>query len=323
MLMYGGAPAGQGSGGEAPNSDALYAAAMMAAMQDQEKPKYSKYLEGLLPLALLIILGAFLAAKMGLLPGSMFGMSKTIHVLVLTDDPNAAQIQDLVSTIAQGSGEYMGFTVEAEPASLLPSDPYYAETLGNYDIVILDQINDKSVTDTQRDEFVKYVKNGGNLIIIKDSGTCTPDYGCMGWGGGAIMDMGQYMPVRCISTTGQYMCHYGQPMSNVRMRFFVYNKELNPAGEATKYFPGKPANVQLNPLRGVVVSKNGVRAAVFYSYDAQGKQQSDSVSAIVLSHSIGLSNGSIAFVNFNPATKPFDAVFRRLIYFLSNKGGFV
>jgi|GEM_PF-4556230 len=92
-------------------------------------------------------------------------------------------------------------------------------------------------------------------------------------------------------------------MSNVRMRFFVYNKELNPAGEATKYFPGKPANVQLNPLRGVVVSKNGVRAAVFYSYDAQGKQQSDSVSAIVLSHSVGLSNGSIAFVNFNPATK--------------------
>ncbi len=322
--MYGGgAPAGQGSGGEAPSNDALYAAAMMAAMQDQAKPKYSKYLEGLLPLALLIILGAFLAAKMGLLPGSMFGMSKTIHVLVLTDDPNAPQIQDLVSAVAQGSGEYLGFTVEAEPQSLIPSDPLYAETLGNYDVVILDQINDKSVTDTQRDEFVKYVKNGGNLIIVKDSGTCTPDYGCMGWGGGAIMDMGAYMPVRCISSTGQYMCHYGKPMSNVRMYFFSHNSELNPAGAATKYFPGKPANVQINPLRGVVVGKNGVRTAVFYSYDAQGKQLSDSASAIVLSHSIGISNGTIAFVNFDPATKPFDAVFRRLIYFLANKGGFV
>jgi len=322
--MYGGgAPAGQGSGGPAPNDDALYAAAMMAAMQEQSKPKYSKYLESLLPLALLIVLGAFLAAKMGLLPGSMFGMNKTIHVLILTDDPNAPQIQNTVAAIAQGAGEYMGFTVEAEPASLTPSNPYYAETLSNYDVVILYQLNNKSVTDTQRDEFVKYVKNGGNLIIIKDSGTCDPEYGCMGWGGGAIEDMGKYMPVRCVSPTGQYMCQYGKPMTNVRLQFYRYNSELNPAGAATRYFPGKPVNVQLNPLRGVMISQTGERVAMLYSYDGQGKQLPDSAIAIALSHSVGLSNGTIAFVNFNPATKPFDKVFRRLIYFLTNKGGFV
>ncbi len=322
MLMYGGgAPAGQAAG-PAPNDEALYAAAMMAAM-DGEKPKYSKYLESLLPLALLIILGAFLAAKMGLLPGTMFGMGKTIHVLILTDDPNAPQIQDVVASVAQGSGEYMGFTVDAEPESLVPSDPIYAETLSNYDVVVLYQLNSKQLTDTQRDEFVKYVKNGGNLIIIKDSGTCDPEYGCMGWGGGAIEDMGKYMPVRCISPTGQFMCHYGKPMSNVRMRFFVDNAELNPAGAATRYFPGRPANVQINPLRGVMVAQNGVRVAVFYAYDGQGRQLPDSVPAVVLSHSIGLSNGTIAFVNYNPSIKPFDKVFRRLIYYLSNKGGFV
>lgn len=121
------------------------------------------HMEGLIPLVLILIIVAFLGAKFGFwnlpfLPGG----GQTVNMLIIgAPSPNIQNVlfsnKDLISYRVK----------DAMSMSINPK-----EQLAQYDIVMLDQstIADKSVSRQLGDALENYVRTGGKLITVLDSG---------------------------------------------------------------------------------------------------------------------------------------------------------
>ncbi|HIP74440.1 MAG TPA: hypothetical protein EYH14_02210 [Euryarchaeota archaeon] len=305
LVMYGGDSQQGGKGDDA----ALLAALAAAAMQQEQKPKYSKYLEGLLPLILLLILGGFLAVRMGIIPAHLPGFTKAYDVLILTDDPEAREIKELQSVLQTGSGGYLQITTIPYTTELDPEFPVSADQLGNYDIVILYQIRDKILTLSQRDELSIYLRGGGKLIIVRDSGTCYPASEllsgatvtqpiCTGWGGGIRYDLGEYIPVRCVSADGG-ACKT-TTIHNVRIRFLDPRSELTP-NPGNPYYPSKDGRIsRVTVLQNVRPAGMGRAVAKFQVMS--GDKVVDTYYAIIAAE--GFLGYKVVFLNYDPYQFP-------------------
>ncbi len=284
------------------------AALAAAAMQQDQKPKYSKYLEGLLPLVLLLILGGFVAVRMGVIPLSIFG-TKTYDVLILTDDPEAPQIKELQNVLQTGSGGYLQISAIPYTTELDPEFPISADQLANYDIVILYQIRNKLLTLSQRDELVTYLRGGGKLIVVRDSGTCYPanellsgatsgQQICTGWGGGIKEDLGKYIPVRCISPTGSF-CQT-KTISNVRIRFLEPDSPISPNPQ-NPYYPSVDDRIsRVTVLDNVRPENTGRPVAKFQVMS--GDNVVDTYYAIIVGE--GPLGYKVVWLNYDPQQFP-------------------
>lgn len=284
------------------------AALAAAAAAQEQKPQYSKYLEGLLPLVLLLVLGAFIAVRMGLIPMDIFG-GKTYDVLILTDDPEAPEIKQLQTVLQTGSGGYLQITAIPYTTELDPEFPISADQLANYDIVMLYQIRDKVLTLSQRDEISIYLQGGGKLIIIRDSGTCYPANEllsgatsgqkiCTGWGRGIKYDLGKYIPVRCVSSSGEF-CQT-KTISNVRIRFLDPTDPLAPNPQ-NPYYPSKDARIsRVTVLDGVRPEGTGRPVAKFQVMS--GDNVAETYYAIVAGE--GLTGYKVVWLNYDPYQFP-------------------
>lgn len=148
------------------------------------KPRMAIHFEGFIPIILIIIIAFFLAAKFGVISSTtpvlgpvvaLFGGSAgPVNMLIIgTPSPYTMEVlnkdQDLVRTRIR-SAESLEHTPEAQ--------------LAQYDIVMLDQSNQavKEVSRQLGEAIQKYVKSGGKLIVVKDSGIRRPDSpDVLGW----------------------------------------------------------------------------------------------------------------------------------------------
>ncbi len=303
--MYGGNPQQGGGGGD---DAALMAALAAAAAQQDARPKYSKYLEGLLPLVLLLILGGFIAIRMGVIPMNILGQ-RSYNVLILTDDTEAPQIKQLQSVLQTGPGGYLNITAIPYTTEIDPEFPISADQLANYDVVILYQIHKKVLTLSQRDEFATYLKGGGHLIIVRDSGTCYPANElvsgatsgqeiCTGWGGGITEDLGKYIPVRCVSATSNFCKE--KTISNVRIRFLGANNPLM-LDPMNPYYPSKDSRIsRVTVLDGVRPEGSGMPLAKFEVMS--GNNVVDTYYAIIAG--TGLTGYKVVWMNYDPYKFP-------------------
>ncbi len=166
----------QGGGNE---REALEAAMLMAALQEeQEKAKRAKFFEAVLPVALLAILAAIFAVKMGWINLSAIPFfSQPIDIVILTDNPNAVNIQNLYALLSKEATYY-----QLKVRVLQLKDRFYVSQLSNADIVILYQTGSQGTSQTaykvlserQRKELAKYLSRGGKMIVVLDSGTWIP-----------------------------------------------------------------------------------------------------------------------------------------------------
>jgi len=122
-------------------------------------------LEGLIPLILIIIIAAFLGHKFGLWTIPFLGAAEPMQVLVI-GNPSP----DL-SIILDQDKDLVWYRVK-DPAALSINP---SEQLAQYDLVILDQhlggsLYEKSISRTLGEGLENYVRTGGKLVTIMDSG---------------------------------------------------------------------------------------------------------------------------------------------------------
>ena len=193
--MYGG---GQQGGKD---DAALMAALAMAAAQQEEARKKTKFLEAALPVALLAILVLIFAVKLGFIDLSVIPIfQQPVTVLILTDNDASVEIRNLYTVLQQESSYYK---IKPRKMIIRPTTRLSASQLADADVVILYQVDDMVLTTKQRLELAKYVRNGGKLIVVLNSGTytteCDVSYPCnaskkvwIGW-----KELKDFMPVEC------------------------------------------------------------------------------------------------------------------------------
>lgn len=175
------------------------------------KSRIAYNLEGLIPLILILIIAFFLAIKFNIVTGStpiigpvatMFGLAdKPIKLLVIgKSSPETIDVlnknPDLVVYRIKSPHE-----LERNPK----------EQIAQYDVVMLDQSQeaDKAISRRLGDALNSWVKSGGNLITIMDSGIRRTGLGgqvafdVVGWQG----TIGDVIPVSCDRVgEGQLAC---------------------------------------------------------------------------------------------------------------------
>ncbi len=129
------------------------------------KAGVTRNLEALIPLILIVIIAAFLGHKFGLWTIPFLGGDNQVQMLVV-GQPSVDLLADL-----DNQRDLVYYRVK--DASDLDAAPQ--EQLAQYDIVLLDQHMgitpyDKSVSRTFGEALENYVKTGGKLITVMDSG---------------------------------------------------------------------------------------------------------------------------------------------------------
>ena len=125
----------------------------------------SRNLEGLIPLILIIIIAAFLGHRFGLWQIPFLGDRGPIKMLVI-GEPSIHLMSDLDT-----QRDLVYYQIK-EPAGLEFAP---REQLANYDVILLDQHlganpYQKSVSRTLGEAIENYVKTGGKLVVVMDSG---------------------------------------------------------------------------------------------------------------------------------------------------------
>jgi hypothetical protein len=150
-------------------------------------------LEGIIPIVIIIIVVLLIAFKTNIFSGStdLFKGKGSSVLIIGSPSPNLqmvlnnAENKDVIK-------EKRHVTMDA-----LLYNP--TERIKGYDIIILDQTlsADKSITRTAADAIVSFVKAGGSLIIVLNSGIERPgDASVIGW----KASFGDVVPVSCSPT---------------------------------------------------------------------------------------------------------------------------
>ncbi len=284
-------PPPQQQGGEPnPNEAALMAALAMAAAQEEARHK-KRYAEAVLPVALLVILALIFAYKMGFIDLSFLPfLSKPVEVLILTDNPTSPQIQSILQVLQRDASYYK---IKVRTMTIGPNTRLSAKQLADADVVMLYQTsNTPTLTNIQRRELATYLKAGGKLIVVKDSGTYMPEcdmggVSCdpnkaiwVGW-----MRLENFMPVDCSDETS---C---KPESVASPTLYT----IDPDHPIMQGFD-KINLKQITAIKNLQLSKNGVDIADIYENGV------DNPTAVMLGVTIsqGLLGTKVIHFNYEP-----------------------
>jgi len=147
--------------------------------------------ETILPVVIIIVVILLIIFKTNLLAGSsaLFGTTQGARILVL----GAPSTEFRAILTDQENKDIIKQTVVMTLESI---DHNPAERIKGYDIIILDQSKqaDKSISRRTADALVDYVRKGGKLIVVLNSGVERPgDVSVLGW----TASFGNIVPVRC------------------------------------------------------------------------------------------------------------------------------
>ncbi len=129
------------------------------------KSGITRNLEALIPLILIVIIAAFLGHKFGIWTIPFLGGAEQVQILVI-GQPSVDMLADL-----DNQRDLVYYRVK--DASDLDAAPQ--QQLAQYDLVLLDQHlganpYEKSVSRTLGEALENYVRTGGKLIVVMDSG---------------------------------------------------------------------------------------------------------------------------------------------------------
>ncbi len=287
------------------NTLAALAALAAASEAEERRAKQAKYLEALLPLALLLILGVFIAAKMGFIDLSFIpGFAKTTRVMILTDDATSGDIQRLIQVLTYQYPRHQ--RIEVSKMSLSPMRRIYASQLADYDVVILYQVRDKTLSMLQREEIARYVKNGGNLIVVLNSGTYMPRFDYYGdtqdaspvWSGWKDKYLREIMPVQCATEADCELAY----ASNARVA--TLNPD-HPIMGGMEFYPESGSPIAVDYIPGIMEGPNGTTVAdleIISGEPSPNATVTATYPGIVVSSNI--MGGKVVYFNYEPQQTP-------------------
>ncbi len=145
------------------------------------------HFEGLIPLILIILIGVVAAGWLGIIDLPFITPGGPVNMLVI-GTPSSGTI-----AILEEDKDLVQYSQRS--ASSLRASPN--ETLAQYNIVMLDQSNqsDKTLPRQVGEALRNYVKKGGKLIVVGNSGIYRKDSpGIIGW----KANLGDVVPVECV-----------------------------------------------------------------------------------------------------------------------------
>jgi hypothetical protein len=158
--------------------------------------------ENILPIIVIILVVVLVLFKTNILSGdfALFGGSKPLRILHIGTPSNEfrAVLNDAENRDLIQNPRFVN-------ADTLVHNPY--DRIKDFDVIILDQSNqtDKSISRTLGDAITSFVKKGGKLIVVLNSGIKRPnDISVMGW----EATFGDLIPVGCENMI------YGVPSCN-------------------------------------------------------------------------------------------------------------
>ncbi len=160
--------------------------------------KLQYHLEGLIPVILIIIIGAVLLFKFGIISPSTPVIGNIMAVILGGSAPakllvigNSSPETIVVLKAAQNTDLVQVVQLNAQSLTVNPS-----EQISQFRIIVLDQTTeDKKYVSRQLGEAIKkFVQTGGRLIVVGNSGIERPeDTGILGW----KATFGDIIPVNC------------------------------------------------------------------------------------------------------------------------------
>jgi len=184
-------------------------------------------LEGIIPIVIIVIVILLIAFKTNIFTGSsnLFGGNGSSVLIIGSPSPNLqmvinnAENKDIIKEKRQ-------ITMDA-----LLYNP--TERIKGYDIIILDQTlsADKSITRTAGEAITAFVKSGGSLVVVLNSGIERPgDASVIGW----KPTFGDIIPVSCDPTL------YNVPSCKQQLRVngIIYANRYNSKQGAYKIMYG-------------------------------------------------------------------------------------
>ena len=312
--MYGGAPQERTGGGSGEDT-ALMAALMAAAAQEEARKKKAAYLEAALPVALLIILALIFAVKLGFIDmGFLPFFNKPVSVLILTDDSTAQEIQNTIYVLQKGASYYK---IQVRTLALSPNRRIYAQQLADADVVMLYETKDKPVLSLiQRREIAKYLKAGGKMIVVKNSGTYVPECDLVGvecdpnevqWA--EWLEFKNYMPVECYT---EEVC-IPQTVSNAVIYTIDPDHPIMRGFEVIPTESGK--TMTLEAIKDLQLSKSGIDVADIY----EGGLDNPTAVFPGVTVSTSIAGTKVVHFNYDPWKTPNILV--NTILYLSGRAG--
>ncbi|MFH1696610.1 MAG: hypothetical protein ABH854_01750 [Candidatus Diapherotrites archaeon] len=139
-------------------------------------PKIGYNLEGLIPVVLIVVIGFFVAVFFGVITSNTPLVGPIANLLTGGGQPAqmliiGATSQEVIDVL-DDSRDLVRYVVKTPETMERNPD----QQLGYYDIVMIDQSeqSNKSVSRELGQAIESYVKKGGKLIVVKDSGTTRP-----------------------------------------------------------------------------------------------------------------------------------------------------
>lgn len=155
----------------------------------------SYHFEGLIPLIIILIIAAVAGAWLGFWEIPFITPEGPVDMLVIgSPSLDTASVLDNAKNLVQ-------YRVIEDPNALRTNSE---EKLAQYDIVMLDQSNkmQKMLPSTVGEALDDFVKKGGKLIVIKNSGIYNPEAPeLVGWMANFGSDI---VPVECVRTKENY-----------------------------------------------------------------------------------------------------------------------
>jgi hypothetical protein len=174
------------------------------------KPRFGAHFEGFIPIILIIIIGFLLLARMGIISENTFLVGNIVSIVSPQEPSNMLIIgSPSIETldVLNHNKDLVRYTIKSEQAFV--RNP--AEQISQYDILMLDQSlqASKEISRQLGDAINNYVKTGGKLVIVKDSGIRRPGaFDVLGW----QANLGNIVPVSCdVILNGQPVC--AQPIT--------------------------------------------------------------------------------------------------------------
>lgn len=241
--------------------------------------------ENILPIAVIIIVLLLVVFKTNILSGgaSFLGSSSGVKILVL-----GAPSNDFRAILSDQENKDLIKEVRFMTLDSIEHNP--VERLKGYNIIVLDQStqSDKTISRRTADAITSFVKKGGKLIIVLNSGIQRPDdVSVLGW----QANFGDIVPVRCDIVGSRPSC-----LQPIEMQGTLYAvTEEHPIMNGILQVPAVETS---GPIRTRTFDVQVVGKEIAYLEDPRVKKPYVGIAEQ------SLLMGKVIYFNFNPAISP-------------------